>query len=175
MTELLSRRDAVSYGLSVMATRMVMETLPDELEKIVGERTAATLLAMIAAHAAEEGFKAFTSKLGIKEPLPLDKLLEIFVATREKTHPFQLATRVRKEDGKHVLELAREEKWSLPRAMLLAGVITGVLNGSGYRSRTISTISIKHALCTSHEKPKYATYPASRGGAWLIVVEELQC
>lgn len=176
MAELLSNREAVAHGLSVMATRMLFEQLPRYLAEIVGEKQASVLLSRFAEEAAEAGFREFASKVGMREPPPPHHLLTIFLAPppgKEKAHPFQVVERLETGEGRIVLYLV-SRRWSLVEASMLAGVVAGVLTAAGYRAKPLTGASAARHLC-GEEHPSYIVYPGRKGERWTIVVEPLKC
>jgi len=175
LTELLRDRQAVAYGLTVMATRMLLETLPAELERVVGARTAAALLAHLASHAAREGFKAFMEKLQAKQLPPPEKLLEIFLRTPgEQLHPFQTLEEIQHHNSKTVMRLAGKQ-WTLPRIALLAGVIAGVLTAAEHPTQPLTDPRVERHLCTQANRPEYTIYPTKHDETLHITLEKLEC
>ncbi len=175
MAELLENREAVAHGLSVMATKMLLDDLPGLLTSVVGERQAAVLLGKLASTAAERGFKAFLRNVGV-EPGSLNPLhvLTVFLepTSGERVHPFQVVERIETGEGRVRLPLSQREQWSLAKAALMAGVVAGVLSGTGHPARPLTSREAS-AHIPGGEALEYIVYPEQSSGRWLVVVEPL--
>jgi len=174
VAELLKNREAVAHGLSVMATKMLLDDLPGLLTSVVGERQAAVLLGKLASTAAERGFREFLRRAGAEGGLDPLHVLTVFLEppSGERVHPFQVVERIETGEGLVRLPLSRREQWSLAKAALMAGVVAGVLSGAGHPAKPLTSRAAA-AHMPGGERPEYVVYPERSGSQWLVLVEPL--
>ncbi len=165
----------IGYGLSVMATRLLVDYLPSELESIIGARQASAIIARVTSRGAYEGFLAFLEKLGTETSMDVDSLLRLFVKSSEQLHPFQVFTLVEKSGENYILrfdERVAEMVKSTPSiAAVFGGVIAGCLSALGLSARFVPGQDALRAMCLSKSRPKYIVI--SQGSS--LMVRRLRC
>ena len=169
------RPDIISYGLSVMATRLLVDYLPSELESIVGPRQASAIIARVSSKGAYEGFRAFLEKLGTRKSMDVGSLLRLFVKSGEQLHPFQVFTIVEKNGEDYVLKfdetVAERVKNAPSVAAVFGGVIAGCLSAIGLSARFAPSGDALRTMCLSRSRPMYIVVSQDSS----LIVRKLKC
>ena len=169
------RPDIIGYGLSVMATRLLVDYLPSELESIVGSRQASAIIARVSSRGAYEGFRAFLEKLGTGKNMDVDSLLRLFVKSGEQLHPFQVFTVVEKNGEDYVLKfdetVAERVKNTPSVAAVFGGVIAGCLSALGLSARFAPSEDALRTMCLSKNKPRYIVISKDSS----LIIKKLKC
>ncbi len=169
------RPDIIGYGLSVMATRLLVDYLPSELESIVGSRQASAIIARVSSRGAYEGFRAFLEKLGTRKSMDIDSLLRLFVKSGEQLHPFQVFTLVEKNGEDYVLKfdetVAERMKKTPSVAAVFGGVIAGCLSAIGLSARFAPSEDALRTMCLSKTRPRYIVVSQESS----LIIKKLKC
>ncbi|WP_338250263.1 hypothetical protein [Pyrodictium abyssi] len=184
MAHLLGDMDAVAQGLSVMSSRILVDSLPSLVEELLGPREGSVIVARLLEKGAREGFTRFMERLGVSpDSMKLEQVLAIFVRQegQQPRHPFQVFDTMECMDGKCVLESRRcpysdiAERHPTVKAVFI-GTVAGVAAALGYRVRWLVTPSARKYLCRE-SKPDIIIYmdenielPACR-----LIVEMYTC
>ncbi len=156
-----------------LLSEIVMSGLPSELERVVGERLAASLMEKLAWRAAREAFTEFYAAMGLRE-LSFADVVDALRSPQVK-RLFRLGDRVEANDDRVVLSVEGARGLGMVAAATIAGIVGGAVAAAGFSVVPVMDRRTVFYLCAQGRKPSYIVYPVQRGEGWAIAIERVKC
>jgi hypothetical protein len=169
--------ESIAKGLDEITRSILFITMPQAVEKAIGEHAASALILRVFSESAYNGFKKYMEMMNIAK-LTVSEALKVFTESFPAPHPFHVFKTMEEYKGGYKL-VCGEGKCGGCRLASLAtvmGAIEGVLKAIGVEARAVFSSVGRRMLCRSTRSNNLLViYPVRSKEECYVVVEKLNC